>query len=225
MRGTLAAIDKPVNPAGSDSARRIACRSAWGGLALGVLTLWACQKSAPIGSSAAPGAGGSSAQDEYRRPAVLVAALGLSQGQKVAEVGAGGGYLTLHLARAVGPQGRVVATDVDAGALAALRKRAHELPQVETRLVLPAQSGLEVGRYDLILLAEVVHLLPQPEKYLGALFASLAPHGRIVVSGRLDRRERLEQAVAAAHLQLVDVQVDLPGQFVTELRQLPGRRE
>ena len=57
MRGTLAAIDKPVNPAGSDSARRIACRSAWGGLALGVLTLWACQKSAPSGSSAAPGAG------------------------------------------------------------------------------------------------------------------------------------------------------------------------
>ncbi len=145
MRGTLAAIDKPVNPAGRGSARRTACRSAFGGLVLGVFTLWACQKSAPSGSSAAVGAGGSSAQDEYRRPAVLVAALGLSQGQTVAEVGAGGGYLTLHLARAVGPQGRVVATDVDAGALAALRKRAHELPQVETRLVLPEQAGLEGG--------------------------------------------------------------------------------
>ncbi len=220
MRGTLAAIDKPVNPAGRGSARRTACRSAFGGLVLGVFTLWACQKSAPSGSSAAVGAGGSSAQDEYRRPAVLVAALGLSQGQTVAEVGAGGGYLTLHLARAVGPQGRVVATDVDAGALAALRKRAHELPQVETRLVLPEQSGLEGGRYDLILLAEVAHLVPQPEKYLGALFASLAPHGRVIVSGRLDRRERLAQAATAARLQLIAVHVDLPGQFVTELRPL-----
>jgi hypothetical protein len=58
MRGTLAAIDKPVNPAGSDSARRTACRSAWGGAALCVLVFLGCQKSAPSGSSAAVGGRG-----------------------------------------------------------------------------------------------------------------------------------------------------------------------
>src|SRR4051812_47057700 len=59
------------------------------------------------------------AYDGWRQPDAVIAALGLSPGQVVADVGAGKGYLSGRLARAVGPTGRVVATDIDPDALAA----------------------------------------------------------------------------------------------------------
>lgn len=156
--------------------------------------------------------------DAFRQPQKLVVALSLRPGQRVAEVGAGGGYLTPYLAAAVGPSGQVVATDIDESALAALRRRTDKLVQVTTRNVQPSQSGLERAYFDLILLADVVHLLPQPAAYLRALLSSLRPGGRIVVSGRLDRREVLTQAATQAGLVLSDLSVELPAQFVTEVR-------
>lgn len=45
--------------------------------------------------------------DEGRHPAALLAFIGLAPGMKVAEIGAGGGYTSELLARAVGPSGVV----------------------------------------------------------------------------------------------------------------------
>ena len=149
------------------------------------------------------------------RPAPL--ALGIARGQTVAEIGAGGGYLTRHLAQAVGPSGKVVATDIDKAALAALRSRMQAAFQVETRLVPRDASGLELSRYDVIVLADVVHLLPQPDRYLPALFPSLRPGGHLYVVGREDRMPGLAQAAMRAGLQIRPVQADLPAQFVIEL--------
>lgn len=156
--------------------------------------------------------------DAFRQPQKLMVALSLRPGQRVAEVGAGGGYLTPYLAAAVGPSGHVVATDIDEESLRALRRRTDKLVQVTTRYVQPSQSGLERAYFDLILLADVVHLLPQPAAYLRALCASLRPGGRIVVSGRIDRRAVLVQAATQAGLLLSDLSVELPAQFVTEVR-------
>jgi predicted methyltransferase len=50
--------------------------------------------------------------DEERRPDVIVAALGIGPGSRVADVGAGSGLLTVHLARAVLPNGKVVGQPV-----------------------------------------------------------------------------------------------------------------
>lgn len=156
--------------------------------------------------------------DAFRQPQKLMVALSLRPGQRVAEVGAGGGYLTPYLAAAVGPSGHVVATDIDEESLRALRRRTDKLVQVTTRYVQPSQSGLEPAYFDLILLADVVHLLPQPAAYLRALCASLRPGGRIVVSGRIDRRAVLVQAATQSGLLLSDLSVELPAQFVTEVR-------
>ena len=176
----------------------------------------------PADHSAATGASELSAsqlaaQDSFRRPDRLLLALGIARGQTVAEIGAGGGYLTRHLAQAVGPSGKVVATDIDKAALAALRSRMQAAFQVETRLVPRDASGLELSRYDVIVLADVVHLLPQPDRYLPALFPSLRPGGHLYVVGREDRMPGLAQAAKRAGLQIRPVQADLPAQFVIEL--------
>jgi tRNA A58 N-methylase Trm61 len=71
--------------------------------------------------------------DRDRRPDRVVAALGIGRGDAVADLGAGGGLMTVHLARAVGPTGRVVATDMGA-APSRRRPSWHELEVVAARL-------------------------------------------------------------------------------------------
>src|SRR5882762_1335037 len=59
----------------------------------------------------------------WQKPDRVVAALGLRRGQVVGEIGAGPGYFTLRLARAVGRSGHVYAVDPESGVLEALRAR------------------------------------------------------------------------------------------------------
>ncbi len=61
--------------------------------------------------------------DAERRPDKVVEALGIKPGSVVADIGAGSGLLTVHLARAVAPSGKVVATDVDGAVLELLKAR------------------------------------------------------------------------------------------------------
>jgi tRNA A58 N-methylase Trm61 len=161
------------------------------------------------------------AQDRYRKPQQVVAALGLRPGAQVAEIGAGGGYLTRYLAQAVGPQGRVVATDIDAEALATLAARCRQegLSQVVPRQVTPTDPGLEAAAFDLIVLAYVDHLLPDRAAYLRRILPALRPAGRIALSNREDQRSAVLTAATAAGLHSQEIgTVDLPGQFLLLLR-------
>src|SRR5258708_4852394 len=67
------------------------------------------------------------AKDEGRErvehSSAIVAALGLKQGDSVADVGAGYGYFTDLLSKAVGPEGHVYAVDIAAQAIRALETR------------------------------------------------------------------------------------------------------
>src|SRR5690606_35968987 len=109
------------------------------------------------GAARAPAGMSRAAYDRWRRPDLLLAALALEPGEVVADVGAGRGYLTRRLAAAIGPRGRVVATEIDPDALAALARLVPapgEAP-IEVRRVASGDPGLESGRYDLVLLAQV----------------------------------------------------------------------
>ncbi len=185
----------------------------WGRRLAVLLLLMTCCQREP-----APPRGSGAAYDAYRRPERLLAVLHLQPGQRIAEIGAGGGYLTGWLARAVGPGGRVLATDISQEALAALRQRTRGLPQIETRVVTASDPGLEPGTYDLILLAQVDHLLPDRAAYLRALPAALARSGRIVLTNSVRYRQAASAASAAAGLQLEEADAGLPEQFVFILR-------
>jgi predicted O-methyltransferase YrrM len=137
-------------------------------------------------------------------------------------VGAGGGYLTLRLAEAVGATGRVVATDVDAEALRALRGRAQRLPasaaSIVTQVVSPTEPGLESGGYDLILLAAVDHLLTDRRDYLRRLRPALRPGGRIAISNSERYAQAAQRDAVAAGFQVERSDVVLPAQFLLLLR-------
>lgn len=151
--------------------------------------------------------------EAYRQPARVVAGLALAPGMRVADVGAGRGFLTTRLAAAVGPSGHVVATDIDGAALAAIPR----LPVIETRRVRPDDPGLEPGAYDRILMAEVDQYLPDRAAYLGKLVRALKPGGFIAVANRLPYRAPLVAAAEAAGLRVRELPVRLPAQFYVRL--------
>jgi predicted methyltransferase len=162
-------------------------------------------------------------RDAFRQPARLVASLGLHPGQRVADVGAGDGYLTFRLAAAVGPGGHVLATDVDWVALLHLSERAvrsYVAPAapVALRLVSPADPGLEASAYDVILLAQVDHYLGDRVAYFRALRPALAPGGRLVLANRTPFQEAaLAAAATAGYVLAGPPDTSLPGQFVVSL--------
>ncbi len=155
--------------------------------------------------------------DIDRKPERIVEALGLKPGSIVADVGAGSGLLTIHLARAVRPGGKVVATDIDEGVLGLLRDRLQAAgldALVERRVVTAHEPGLEAGTYDAILVAEVDHYFEDPVAWLRAAAKSLKPGGRLVLSNRVDHRDQSVGAATRAGLKLVSESKPEPTHFV-----------
>ncbi len=116
-------------------------------------------------------------------PDALHAALAVRPGQTACDVGAGTGYHSIRLARAVGPKGRVIASDLQPEMLALLRTAVDDagVGNVEAVLATDTDPALPAGACDLILLVDVYHELAQPEAMLGAFARALAPNGRLAL--------------------------------------------
>jgi len=117
----------------------------------------------------------------WQKPDAVVRALGLRRGQTVGEIGAGVGYFTFRLARAVGPRGRVYAVDPEPRMLARLVGR---LPRARARNVTPVLGRdedplLPAGACDLILVVNTYHHFPDGPAFLRRLVRALRPGGRI----------------------------------------------
>ena len=164
--------------------------------------------------------------DKVRNPAKVVEALKIRPGSRVADIGAGSGLLTIHLARAVAPNGRVVATDIDGQVLDLLHQRlsaAGLADIVERRIVDADRPGLEPGLYDAILLAEVDHQFSDPVAWLKAAIPALKPTGRIVISNRVHYRSGSMAAAQKAGLVLEDESTPVPTHFIAVFVP-PGRK-
>lgn len=109
--------------------------------------------------------------------------LGLSPGDVACDVGAGNGYHTLRMAKAVAPAGRAIGVDLQPQMLALLETRATEagLTNVQTVVAEPTDPKLAPGTCDLILLVDVYHELSDPAAVLGHLSRALTPRGRIAL--------------------------------------------
>ena len=113
----------------------------------------------------------------------LVELLELKPGMTVADVGAGFGAWTMRFARALGPAGRVYATDIGAAQLAALRdvtqrERLNNVTVIEGAV---NSTNLPALCCDAILIRDAYHHLTQPEAVIRSLAASLKPGGRLAV--------------------------------------------
>lgn len=155
--------------------------------------------------------------DRDRKPEKIVEALGIGPGARVADIGASSGLMTVHLARAVAPTGRVVATDIDGAVLRLLAQHLAAVgltSVVEPRVVAADAPGLERTSYDAILLAEVDHLLADPVAWLKAAKPALKPDGRIAISNRVYRHDKSIAAAKKAGLTLTTESNPVPTHFI-----------
>jgi 2-polyprenyl-3-methyl-5-hydroxy-6-metoxy-1,4-benzoquinol methylase len=119
----------------------------------------------------------------WQKPDQIMDALGIADGSKAADIGAGAGWFTIQLARRVGPNGHVYAEDVQPQMLEAIRRRVSRegLANVETVLGTVTEPNLPAGTLDAILLVDVYPELDQPAPFLRNLSRALKPSGRIGV--------------------------------------------
>jgi len=108
------------------------------------------------------------------------------EGMTVLEPGCGMGYFTLPLARMVGPEGLVLAVDLQEKMLAQLRRRAREAGlerRIQTRLCREDSLDLDdlAGRADLAVTIHMLHETPRPRDFLEQVCRTLAPGGRLLV--------------------------------------------
>lgn len=123
-------------------------------------------------------------REEEEEPAQLLKALRIRKGQRVADIGCGNGFYSLRMARLAGPEGRVLAVDIQPEMLSLLRDRAKQagLENIEPVLGQPFDPKLPQGRLDLILLVDVYHEFAYPERMLAAMRESLKPNGVIALA-------------------------------------------
>ena len=124
-----------------------------------------------------------SSRDAWQQPERVVAALAIRPGARVADLGSGSGYFTLHLARAVGPQGRVFAVDIDEEMNAYLRERLARagIANVEVIQGRPDDPELPDGAIDLVLVVDTYHHIGDRPAYFRRLRRDLAQGGRVAV--------------------------------------------
>jgi predicted methyltransferase len=129
-------------------------------------------------------AGTANAQDDFASDAArLVIALKLHAGQTVADIGAGGGQLTVALAREVGPSGHVYATELDAGRLRDIRQ-ATESAGIKNVSVIEAhatRTNLPERCCDALVLRKVYHHFGNPSLMNASMRQSLKPGGLLAV--------------------------------------------
>ena len=116
-------------------------------------------------------------------PTRAIRALRIEPGQTVADIGAGSGYYSLLLSKAVGPQGRVFATDIQPEMLAIMKSKidAQAIGNVQLVLGTETETKLPDGSVDVAIMVDVYHELQQPQLFLRSVKRALKPGGRLVL--------------------------------------------
>lgn len=121
-------------------------------------------------------------RDDWQQPDPVMDHLGISEGARVADIGAGGGWFTVRLARRVGPNGLVYAEDIQSPMIETIKRRvAREgLSNVKTILGTSADPKLPSG-LDAVLMVDTYTQLADSVRgsLLQRIAAALGPNGRL----------------------------------------------
>lgn len=122
-------------------------------------------------------------REREEQPDKALDLIGFQPGMTVADVGAGTGYMTLRIAKRVGPAGKVYANDIQPEMLDRLSDNARraKLDNVETVLGSEADARLPAGKMDFIILVDVYHEFSRPQEMLRSMWKALKPDGRLVL--------------------------------------------
>ena len=168
-------------------------------------------------------------REQEERTDLLLEALELQSGDVAADIGAGTGYFTLPMARAVSPGGRVLAVDIQPQMLSIIQRRMQQegVSNIETVLGTKTDPRLPVAGVDLVLLVDAYHEFSHPREVMQHVTDSLSERGRVILVEYRGEDPRVpikplhkmtvEQAsreMSAVGLELLEVRDMLPQQHI-----------
>lgn len=169
-------------------------------------------------------------REAWQRPDQIMDALGIGDGSVVADLGAGGGWFTVRLARRVGPNGVVYAEDIQPQMIEAIQRRVDRegLRNVQTVLGSADNPTLPEARLDVALMVDSFQEVEDRLTLLENVKRALKPGGRLgIVGHRTDHAggpgpavedritpEQVRRAAEAAGLRLSDQGLTLPYQYL-----------
>lgn len=114
----------------------------------------------------------------------ILAGLGVAEGMTVLDAGCGPGRVTLHLAKAVGADGKVIAVDLQQGMLDVVQRKAQQkgLAMIAFEKLSLGEGKLPAYQADRAVLAAVLGEIPQQAAALQEVYAALKPGGILAVA-------------------------------------------
>jgi ubiquinone/menaquinone biosynthesis C-methylase UbiE len=125
----------------------------------------------------------SPAREERQKPRELVESMNLREGQKVADVGTGVGFMLPYLSHAVGPKGQVIGEDISQDFIDKARLRATTTGLKNVKFVLGTEHdpNLPGGVLDAVLVLDAYHHFDYPEEMLKGIHDSLVSDGKLYI--------------------------------------------
>ena len=121
-------------------------------------------------------------RDTWQKPQGVVEKLSIARGSRIADLGAGGGYFTWHLAKAVGARGTVYAVDTEERAINMIFQEmvSRGTPNVRPVRAEPRDPKLPEP-VDLVFSCDTYHHMIDRVDYFRSLASSLRPGGRVAI--------------------------------------------
>jgi len=137
----------------------------------------------PVSAAAGNAFSTEQSRDDRREAQTVMDLAGIRRGMTVADIGAGDGYYTVRLAARVGEDGRVLAQDIDAGALSRLGSRVERerLDNVSIKPGAPDDPRLPENSFDRIFMVHMYHEISEPYAFLWRMRPSLREGAQVIV--------------------------------------------
>lgn len=122
-------------------------------------------------------------REDEENPDLALRLLRIRKGATVADIGAGSGYITIRMAKIVGPTGKVYGSDIQQGMLELLQQNVSKAKLDNVIPVLGAidDPKLPAESLDLAIMVDVYHEFSEPQKMLQRIREALKADGRLVL--------------------------------------------
>ncbi|MFW6134174.1 MAG: class I SAM-dependent methyltransferase [Elusimicrobiota bacterium] len=125
------------------------------------------------------------------KPDEIIKVLNLKQNQKIADIGAGGGYFSIRFAKQIGPQGKVYAVDIEKQFLQQIKNLTEKskIKNIETVLDNKLYETIDQNSLDWIFMRNVLHHINDRTDYLKNISKLLKPQGKIAAIDYSDKKK------------------------------------
>jgi ubiquinone/menaquinone biosynthesis C-methylase UbiE len=119
---------------------------------------------------------------KWQDPEKILTEIGLAPGMTFVDLGCGDGYFAIPASRLVGPKGRVIAIDIDDGAIGRLRQHAAEegLSQLSAEVGVAEDTIACEGCADFVFFGINLHDFAYPAQVIRNAKRMLQPSGKLV---------------------------------------------